>query len=221
MKSLAYFCFLCCFIACADATPPSEKQPVVPPPPTTVSNDSLKKAATLVVKDSSLYDAKFLKDLAASNFANTFVLRDEVLLMDKDSTTFPIDLIGPPSRRFGKRYHFKGEKNGRNYQLNLSRLNYTTLDYDFKLMNGNNITRQKKGQVHLSAFFFLGDETDTDDKTDSSYLASEYAQEEEGCYFSIRIGRDEGDLKAKIIWTCEGDEVRNIELEDGPTLREE
>lgn len=238
MKILSYLCVLCCFIACNDGASSSVNPPVtssaitsttIPSPkvedststrPTSTLNDSLKTSATLTIKDSTLYDSQFLKDLAASNFATTFVLKDEVLLMDQDSTTFPTDLVGPPSQRFGKKYYFKGEKKGQTYQLTISPLNYTSLDYDFKLMNGKDVIRKRKGQVHLSAFFFLGDETDTDDETDSSYLASEYAQESEGCYFSIRIGRDEGDLKAKIIWTCEGDELKNIELEDGPTLRE-
>ena len=171
-------------------------------------------SSQLLIQDSTQYSKKFLDLLAASNYAQTFELKKGALIIDgRDTTSFPQELV------FDKPYHFEGKKNNWLYQLQLQQINYTTLIYQFQRFEASQLKDDLKGQAIVNALFFLGDESDEDDQSGNTYFASEYIHDKEDCSFFIRIGRDEGDLKAKIVQYCEK-ESKGITLEECPTLRE-
>lgn len=168
----------------------------------------------LLIQDSTQYSKNFLELLVASNYAQTFELKDGFLIMDgRDTTSFPQDLI------LNKSYYFIGKKEAWTYELEIEAINYTTLKYHFQRFENKDLKEDLKGEADISAIFFLGDESDEDDKTGNTYFASEYIHDIGDCSFFIRIGRDEGDLKGKVVYYCEDGSV-GIELEEGPTLRE-
>ena len=81
----------------------------------------------------------------------------------------------------------------------------------------------KSGRATLGSLFFLGSETDDDDETGDGYLSVEYWDNSGDCSFAIRIGEkdDKGKLRAKIKLYCKDDKLKNIGLDDNPTLRTE
>ena len=186
-----------------------------------VNIDKLEREVDIYIKDKSQYDQTFIDGLSECHESMQLIDNYILILIDKqvkDTIYFPFleDI------QLNKKTVFKGTKNQNNFVLTVTRRNLTSLDYKFQLLDkiGNTIIN-KSGYATLNSYFFFGAETDIDDESDISYLSVEYWDNSSGSSFAIRVGIDDNDgkLKAKIVFYCNDNKLKNIDLDDCPTLR--
>jgi hypothetical protein len=179
-----------------------------------VSTDKQKQETT--IKDKSQYDQSFIDGL--SEYNEPIKLIENYILVGQDTVYFPEDL------QLNKETIFKGIKDKKNFVLNVKRTNLTSLNYTFQILDKDSkAINNKSGRATLGSLFFLGSETDDDNKTGDGYLSVEYWDNSADCSFAIRIGEkdDNGKLRAKIKLYCKDNKLKNIGLDDNPTLRTE
>jgi len=168
-----------------------------------------------VVKDSNQYSQRFLEKLKASGYAIKYQLRDSMLIMNNVDTVF-----FPTYLTINEKIKLTGKINNRSLSLFVHRKNYTTIVFELKIFNSGQLVDEQKGEADIGTLFFLGAESDEDDKTGLAYFAAEYSKMDSSCVLSIRIGTGDSDqLKAKLNRKC-SDEKKSIDLDDCPTLRE-
>ena len=183
-----------------------------------VSANAINKAVNqqdtfFVVKDSNQYSKKYLQKLKTSGYAIKYQLIDSMLIMNNVDTTF-----FPTYLPLNKKIKLTGKINSRSLSLFVHRKNYTTIVFELKIFNPGQLVDEQKGEADIGSLFFLGAESDEDDKTGLAYFAYEYSKIDGPCELSIRIGDDGHQLKAKLIRQC-SDKRKDIYLEDSPTLR--
>jgi hypothetical protein len=172
------------------------------------------KPAKIKLANDLDYSADFLKGLTYAGLAKNIELVDSFIILEQtDSFVFPMPI---PK---GNWVNFVASKAGYLYSLDVSRANYSTLDFNFELRKGRQTVDQISGKADLSPSFLLGSESDEDPETGSSFFASEYHFENKECTFNIRIGDDKGVKKVKLIKQCKAGKY-NIALEDCPILLE-
>ena len=176
-----------------------------------------KQQQKIYIKDKSQYDQTFIDCLADYN--ESIKLIDNFVITGKDTTYFPDDL------QLNKKITFKGTKNNNEFVLTVTRINLTTLIYNFQLTDkDNNSTDTKSGKAILGSMFFLASEVDEDDQTGSAYGSSEYIEKFNECWFYIRIGigpDDNGKQRATLVYGCEDKNKQILNLDECPTLRTE
>ncbi len=179
-----------------------------------VTTEKQKQETT--IKDKSQYDKSFIEGL--SEYNGPIKLIENFILVGQDTVYFPEDLY------LNKETIFKGTKDQKNFVLSLTRTNLTSLNYTFQILDKDFKTiNNKSGRATLGSLFFLGSETDDDDETGDGYLSVEYWDNSDDCTFAIRIGEkdDNGKIRAKIKLYCKDNKLKNIGLNDNPTLRTE
>jgi hypothetical protein len=167
-------------------------------------------------EDNLQYDQAFIDGL--KKYKEPLKPIDNYILVNKDTFYFPEEIP------VNIETVFKGTKDQKRYLLKVARVNLTTLTYTFHLSSKDNATIiEKAGKATLGSLFFLGSETDTDDKTDEEYLSTEYWDYSDGCSFAIRIGGkdDDGKLRAKVKLNCKSKKFKTVGLEENPTMRTE
>ena len=176
-----------------------------------------KKQTNLFIKDASQYDQSFIDGL--SEYNEPMELTGNFLITGKDTTYFPVDLP------LNKQTTFKGGKDNKNFVLTVTRNNLTSLTYNFLLTDKDNRTiNNKSGKAILGSMFFLASETDEDTETGDGYGSSEYRDESNNCWFSIRIGigkDNNGNQRAMLTYGCDDKSKQDLNLDDCPTLRTE
>lgn len=159
------------------------------------------------------YDKSFIEGLSA--YTEPYTLQENYIKIEGEKYFFPEDLP------LNESVEFISEEGENKYRLLLKRVNLTSLEYTFvKLINGK-MKDPASGKATLNSMFFLGSESDEDEKTEESYLSTEYTDSKSDCSFSIRVGEkgDDNKLRVKISRYCENDKAKNIELDQIPTLR--
>lgn len=170
--------------------------------------------ARLTMLDDKDYSPAFLTKLATFGLAKNIELADSFLILEKrDTFVFPMEIP------LGEWTNFMAVKKGVAYSLDLSKVNFTSLEFNFELRKAGQTLDQLTGRADLSPGFLLGNELDEDDQTGTVYPANEYVFENENCLLSIRLGNDEGIQKVKIIKNCKSGKY-DIALEDCPVLLE-
>ena len=172
------------------------------------------KPAKIKMANDLDYSADFLKKLTYANIAENIELADSFIILEQ-TDTFVFPQILPKD----KWTNFVASKGGYLYSLDVSRANYTTLDFNFELRKGHQTIDQIRGKADLNPGFVLASEPDEDESTGSTYPANEYHFENPDCTFSIRLGDDEGVKKVKLIKLCKSSN-HNIALENSPILLE-
>lgn len=172
------------------------------------------KPAKIKMANDLDYDADFLQKLTYANLAKNIELADSFIILEQtDTLVFPMPL---PK---GKWVNFVASKGGYLYSLDVSRVNYTTLDFNFELRKGRQTVDQLRGKANLNPGFVLAAETDEDPQTGNEYVSTVYEFESPECVFNIRLGDDEGVKKVKLYKGCKTVKY-NIKLENCPILLE-
>lgn len=203
--------FLCCNV--------SEAQKVNK----TIGKSMNQTAPKIFIKDKSKYSKAFIDELNAlkSPAKGTVKVIDNMMIVDNTSTKFPDDL------KMNVNYLFEATKSGQLYQLNVKRINESTLNFEFKLFKKNLLAYSEKGEANLGATFYIDPEIDVDDQSGKGYNAYEYYKyvnykEAKECWFYIRIGvgkDDNNKQRAKVLFGCKNKTKISLELNDCPTLR--
>lgn len=172
------------------------------------------KPAKIKMANDLDYSADFLKKLTYANIAANIELVDSFIILEQtDSFVFPMLL---PKEKWT---NFVASKGGYLYSLDVSRANYTTLDFNFELRKNRQTIDQIRGKADINPGFVLASEPDEDESTGTTYAANDYFFESPDCTFSIRIGDDEGVKKVKLIKLCKSGKY-DIVLENCPVLLE-
>lgn len=168
------------------------------------------------IKDPLQYSQSFI-NAVRNNQKGQVHLVDSNMVVGADTATFPTVL------KAGKMYYFKGRQGRNTFALTLIRINYSSVDYDFSLIE-NGITKfLNKGTADISTGFYLASEND-EDEDGQSYGAAKYAKTEGGCTFTIRVGLDKdekGRMRAKISHVCEDATKTDPVLVNSPVLKTE
>lgn len=200
-------------VVAKDTLPPllvSIKAPAKSLPPPTL--------AQLTMDDSTLYDTDFITQLRMTKGMKTVELQQgKMILNGKDSITFPTFLP------LNKYFILTARQENLAIALSVKRINYTSIEYKTELVEFGKASKIERGVAHLSPLFFLGSESDVEEKSQESYFSIPYHNNQGSCYISLRLGqlddRPNGPLLAKIEKNCNG-KIRNISLGNYPTLRE-
>ena len=132
-----------------------------------------------------------------------------LLINGKDTAYFP------ETPKIGKQIILTGRKGNLAISLTVKRINYTTVDYKIEMVEFGKSSHNSSGQAEIISSFFLGAESNDDEKSGESYFVTEYIDRENDCYTHIRLG-DETDL-VKIIKNCNG-KIKDITLDNFTTL---
>lgn len=176
-----------------------------------------KKQLDIYIKDKTQYDQTFIKEL--EDYNEPIKLIDNYIITGKDTTFFPDDLS------LNTATIFKATKDKNKYMLTVTRINLTTLTYNFQFMDKDNKTiDNKSGKAILGSMFFLASENDEDSQTGDGYGSFEYRDNANDCWFTIRIGigkDDNGKLRAMLKYGCNDKSNQTLSLDECPTLRSE
>lgn len=176
-----------------------------------------KQLHDIYIKDKSQYDQTFIDGLADYN--EPIKLIDNYIITGKDTTYFPKVLS------LNKATTFKATKGNNEFLLTVTRINLTTLTYNFQLTDKDNKTVNTKiGKAILGSMFFLASENDEDSQTSEGYGSCEYWDKANDCWFAIRIGignDDNGKQRAMLNYGCNDKSKQTLNLDECPTLRTE
>jgi len=138
------------------------------------------KGKKLYIKDSSLYSPSFINDLRLM-----YSQYDSLKIIDDTLYTSTVHSNGrklihslfrdplPAELPLNKVVPFKAEQEGKKYVLNLKRVNYTDIEFEFK-MNGQTI---KTGRAILPGYYILGAECGPDENG-VGYCSNQYFSKE-------------------------------------------
>jgi hypothetical protein len=163
-----------------------------------------------MVKDSSKYATTFINELRdlCPEYESLKLIDDKLYLITKpfngqkyvnSMDTYSIPSILPLNILI----KYKAAKANKNYALFVKRINYTSIEYEFKT---NNFVI-KTGQCALSGGFILGFETELENDS-SAYGVDEYL-DKSNCWTIIRIEMNSGN-KATFRVVCEKDKTKDI-----------
>ena len=138
------------------------------------------KGKKLYIRDSSLYSPSFINDLRQlySQYDSLKVIDDTLYISSVHSNgrklihaldSYPL----PAELPLDKVVHYKAEQEGKKYILNLKRINYTDIEFEFK-MNGQTI---KSGRTILPGYYILGAECGPDENG-VGYCSNQYFSKE-------------------------------------------
>jgi len=215
--------FLLFFYSSCTDTPPQEATAVSSPQEEPVKEEVKRKyqkntvygKASVTLEDGANYTESFVRALSESTAASSFLLKnDGTMIIDQ---TDQIQL--PKFLTLKDWYRFRATKGDLQYSLEVQRQDHTQVVFRYVVFEKSNRLINVSKVIELGAHFFLGDESDEDDQTKESYLATEYSGGDNSCQYALRIGGEVGALKAKLIRTCQ-DETQDITLDEAPTLRQ-
>ena len=186
----------------------------------TISKSVNQTSPKIFIKDKSKYSKEFLAELNVLKSPKNSSIKviDNIIIVGTKTTKFPDDL------KMNSQYFFKAMKGDQSYQLNVKRVNESTLNFEFKLLKKEHLVFSDKGAANIGASFFIDPEMDIDDQSGKGYSAYEYTKEINNCWFIIRIGvgKDaKNKQRAKVTFGCKDKTKQALELKDCPTLRTE
>ena len=172
-------------------------------------------APRLSVGNPSLYHPAFLEELRALGMHPGYTLREDWMLIEgiPDTIRFPSAILPLDTP-----VTFYGCREKRCLELQLERLNLTSIRYRLDAEKFGFGYGASEDTVFLSPTFMMASEVDEEEKSGASYFSTEYTGESEGCQVAVRLGEnDEGALVAKVIYQCP-EAGKEISLEESPNL---
>jgi len=171
---------------------------------------------SIFVKDSADYSAAFLKELKASGMKDLSLVDSFLILGPRDTVSFP------QIPKISQMTVFTARKGDLAIALTVERINQTTIDYKVEMVEFGKARHISKGKADLNIGFYFGAETDENTRTGTSYLSTQFIDQNDSCYTFIRIGsEDESNryLLGRLIKNCNG-KIIDIGLDNFPTLIE-
>ncbi|MFK7934120.1 MAG: hypothetical protein AB8G22_11475 [Saprospiraceae bacterium] len=208
MKIQYYFLFAFAFLSACQSAESNQSEQV-----------ATKEVVTekVTATDLSQYSTAFINELKSAKDIKSAVLHgDKMILNGREAVKFPT------SPKLNEATSLQATRDDLTIKLDMKRVNYTAVDYELQLITAGQETLLEKGTAELNPYFFLGSESDMDEKTGVSYLSTEYAANRDSCYTYLRIGNMADDpaqpLSVKVAKNCNG-AIRNIDLDNFPALR--
>ncbi|WP_299436109.1 hypothetical protein [uncultured Aquimarina sp.] len=165
-----------------------------------------------------LYSSTFISKLRSAKRMKKIEFTEDVMILNEEDT-----VQFPEFPKIDKRSVLTGRKDDLAIALTIKRINYTSIEYRIEMVEFGKSNKMENGIADLGIYFFLGSESDTDQRSNVGYFSTEYSNYKDSCYTKIRIGNiddsPEKPLLAKIVKNCNG-EIKNIDLDNFPNLRE-
>jgi hypothetical protein len=166
------------------------------------------RKVTIIVKDPSKYSKTFIEGLRDIGPGQKFELIDDLIITD-DKYRNSFSQLLPAN----KTVIVTGQKDGWKYELELNRVNYTTISYDFSVTDKKGTMTKESGLADKSPQFMLGSESD-EDENGIGYFCSEYYAISKKFLYSVRIGIRGDNFLVRVTGYSE-----KLNLLDSPTLR--
>lgn len=179
-----------------------------------------KKEPKVVIKNKADYSDNFISELKKIPYAvyQKFELIDSLLIINEVDTVY-----FPKTPKMKQRIVLTGKKENLAIALTVERINYTAIDYTVEMVEYGKTKYSQKGQAEFGPTFFLGEESDTSEKTGLAYFSTEYTEYKgEDCYTYIRLGYEKETgpyLLGKLIKNCNG-KIKDIALDNFTNLIE-
>jgi hypothetical protein len=175
--------------------------------PTVTSSD--KKATEIIVKNKADYSENFIKGLQKFGYKKIELIDSFLIIDQKDTVTFSM------AQRIGEQIVYTGRQGNLAIALTITRMNYTTIDYKVEMVEFGKANHNESGQADIRSGFFLGAESNDDERTGEAYFVTEYINNKtKDCYTSIRLSDD---YLGKIIKDCNG-KIKDITLDNFTSL---
>lgn len=167
-------------------------------------SDSVK----IKVKNPSDYSEKFIQGLKELPFHN-IELRDSLfILAEFDYTHFP------KTPKIGRPIILRGKRDSLSITLNLKRINYTTIDYSFEILELGNLSIKQSGKADIHSGFFIGEESEESEISGLIYSVTEFINDQDNnCFTIINLGYEEESgplLLGSLYLNCPGDNSNNV-----------
>jgi hypothetical protein len=168
----------------------------------------------IFIKDSSDYTPNFLNALNQEGIEVKYLIDSFYIIGIGDTVQFP------ELPRLKERYSFVGEKDGLNIRVSIWRRNYNSIAFHITMDKQDKAQYNRKGVAEFGPFFYFGAESDVNIETGNGYLSTEYSNEYDDCFISLRIGSDDdsGEILCKLIKNC-NKEFQDITLDNFPNLK--
>lgn len=137
----------------------------------------------LSVKNESEYSLSFLE--AYENGPSHVVLQDSLFIMGGDTDYFPTWL------RLGKEYCLTAHSKGKDYELDLTRTNYTDLRYRFAVISKGRLLYERKGTAILDLNFWIAGQPIENDQNEIVSLGDTFYDNEKDSNYELSVGQDE------------------------------
>lgn len=155
----------------------------------------------LVIQDSSHYSTEFIARLLSSSaFANVELLGDRMIYgKAQDTAYFPAQpAVGETVELRAMRMEIPLR-----VTLTATRVNQTTIDYEFEITRYWSGPVYYRGQAHLLPEFALQQKTAKDPDTGTRYSVFEFSETTDECTTSIQLGSlKEGGLRSTVKHSC-------------------
>ncbi len=170
-----------------------------------------KRNKLLKVKTPDAYSAAFIDRLHEGG--------DQEIELEGDKMRVSgTEHVFPTIPEMGKTFKLRGSMDDVALNMRIDRINQSSIAYSYTAGLKGKQVYELKGEAHLHPNFYLGSESDTDEKG-NSYMVEEYYAEDDKCMVYFRLGLSEqGKLQAKAYRQChdEGTDLATL-----PVLREQ
>lgn len=171
----------------------------------TLWNDlNAKQSKTIFfIKDETKYSQTFLKEFKERHSIYEAVsLIDDTIIVNNDRVGH---IIIPTDLPFNQQVIYQKSENGKKQVLNVKRINYSTLEYNYYEETNGQKTNQRQGTADLEPVFYFGAEGTFEDENENVYGMNEYIDSsEKDCWTNIYIGVGSIE-KSQITYGCETD----------------
>lgn len=183
-----------------------------------VGKKAEKRQPEIIVESKSDYSKGFIDGLKEIPHHKKFTLKNNLLIIEDTDTTYFSE-----TPKTGKQFVLTGEKEGLKITVTVKRKNYTTIDYKIDMVGAGELKHSQSGKAEMASEFFIGDESDTSDRSGIGYFSTEFSEiRENDCYTYIRLGYEEETgpyLLGKLIKNCNGN-IHDIDLDNFPMFME-
>lgn len=167
--------------ACKAPTPAKD------PAPQESAKDTVEEETTFFILDPTQYSATFLRAFQERNgwVHRHIELRSDSIIVEGDA---PEDaIILPTDLPLKKKVHYAKDSNGRHYQMDLTRLNISTVAYRYVIDDGRSTLLDLQGTADLDPLFYNGAEG-TFEVGEETYGMNKYHPTDTVCGDYLLIG---------------------------------
>ncbi len=136
----------------------------------------------ITIENKADYSTRFISQLYNTAFTEYPVhLIKRKIVIGNTTVYFPHDL------NLNQTYQYKALKNDTTFQLELKRINESTLTYTFKISFSDQPIIQENGEADIMPYFYLAPEGTNDLATGESLTSNEYIDESDNSVISIGV----------------------------------
>ncbi|WP_291722753.1 hypothetical protein [Bernardetia sp.] len=152
-----------------------------------IDKEASKSSHTIFyISDSTYYSLEFLAGLKKTHPYKTVSLNQDSIIINNDQKSI---ILFPQDLPLNNNVSYQKLEEEKLYSLKLKRINYSSVEYDYKEKVGSEIRSSFTGVAHLRGNFYTGSAGFIEDKNNNTYGTYEYISNFDTCQISIHIGK--------------------------------